>query len=197
MRARAAYISSFGTSGIIVASALLMLAMMSALVAFHAWPVGTTTGGTVSAVPLTPGGSASRLHQVRTAPAPASGVKSAAAAARRLELRTHVSTRGLSKGSAPSAAPAGGIVKLPEAASGHAQSGQQPTAPTAPQQPAPHGVTVPPTQPPPDSPGPRLQLPSVPIPGGTTPDEVEHSVNGVLGQLPPLPSPKLELIARS
>src|SRR3954471_4392928 len=97
MRARAAYISSFGTSGIIVASALLMLATMSALVAFHAWPVGTTTGGTVSAVPLDPGTASSRLHQVRTAPAPTSGVKTAAAAAHRSALRTHVNTTGLFK----------------------------------------------------------------------------------------------------
>src|SRR4051794_19819638 len=194
MRARAAYISSFGTSGIIVASALLMLATMSALVAFHAWPAGTTTGGTVSAVPLTPGGSTSRLHQVRTAPAPASGVKAAAAAAHRLEARAHVRTTGVFKASAPSAARTG-VVKVPESSSGHVQSVQPPTAPTAPQRPAPHGVRIaPPQQPPPGDPGPRIQLPSVPIPGGTTPDQVEHSVNGVLGELPQLPNPKLALL---
>src|SRR5207237_977628 len=51
MRARAAYISSLGTTGILVSSALFMLTMVSALVAFRGWP-GVTPGGGVQAVPL-------------------------------------------------------------------------------------------------------------------------------------------------
>ncbi len=41
MRARAAYISSFVTTGIVVTGALLMLALAGALVVFHAWPQGS------------------------------------------------------------------------------------------------------------------------------------------------------------
>ena len=51
MRARAAYISSLGTTGILVSSALFMLAMVSALVAFRGWP-GMTPGSGVQAIPL-------------------------------------------------------------------------------------------------------------------------------------------------
>jgi hypothetical protein len=53
MRARAAYISSLGTTGILVGAALLMLATVGALVAFHHWP-GGSTGNDVTAVPLQP-----------------------------------------------------------------------------------------------------------------------------------------------
>jgi hypothetical protein len=38
MRARSAYIRSFGVTGILVAAALLMLAIVSAIVAFDRWP---------------------------------------------------------------------------------------------------------------------------------------------------------------
>src|SRR5947209_2831447 len=40
MRARSAYISSLSTTAIIVASALLMLALLGAIVAFRGWPHG-------------------------------------------------------------------------------------------------------------------------------------------------------------
>src|SRR2546423_14397787 len=48
MRARAAYISSLGTTGILVASALLMLGMVSAIVAFNGWPAGAVGAGVES-----------------------------------------------------------------------------------------------------------------------------------------------------
>ncbi len=52
MRARAAYIRSLGTTSILVAAALLMLGVVSALVGFHGWPEGAV-GETVPSVPVT------------------------------------------------------------------------------------------------------------------------------------------------
>src|SRR3954464_6935579 len=52
MRARVAYISSLGTTAILVAAALLMLAVVGAIVAFRGWP-GAANGADVQSVPLT------------------------------------------------------------------------------------------------------------------------------------------------
>src|SRR2546423_11436655 len=52
MRARVAYISSLGTTAILVAAALLMLAVVGAIVAFRGWP-GAANGAGVQSVPLT------------------------------------------------------------------------------------------------------------------------------------------------
>ena len=52
MRARVAYISSLGTTAILVAAALLMLAVVGAIVAFKGWP-GAANGAGVQSVPLT------------------------------------------------------------------------------------------------------------------------------------------------
>jgi hypothetical protein len=51
MRARTAYISSIGTTTILVGASLLMLALVSALVAFHGWP-DRAGGRTVPSVGL-------------------------------------------------------------------------------------------------------------------------------------------------
>src|SRR5918997_5517899 len=51
MQARAAYIRSFGTTGILVAAALLMLATVSALVAYEGWP-GSVGSDSVTSVPV-------------------------------------------------------------------------------------------------------------------------------------------------
>src|SRR3954453_9090937 len=53
MRARVAYISSLGTTAILVAAALLMLAVVGAIIAFRGWP-GAAKGAGVQSVPLTP-----------------------------------------------------------------------------------------------------------------------------------------------
>lgn len=96
MRARAAYITSFGTTGILVAAALLMLTLVSALVAFHAWP-GSTPGESVAAVPL------------RTSPASAVQLADVRRVDRRV-VRVH-------RPAASSRAPiARGVVKVPAAA---------------------------------------------------------------------------------
>lgn len=52
MRARVAYLSSLGTTAILVAAALLMLAVVGAIVAFRAWP-DAANGEGVQSVPLT------------------------------------------------------------------------------------------------------------------------------------------------
>src|SRR3954470_13087275 len=53
MPVRAAYIRSLSTTSILVAAALLMLGVVSALVGFHGWPQGAV-GETVRSVPLQP-----------------------------------------------------------------------------------------------------------------------------------------------
>src|SRR3954471_14171962 len=45
MRATRAYIASLGTTGVLVASSALLLVVVSALVAFHAWPGGDPIAG--------------------------------------------------------------------------------------------------------------------------------------------------------
>jgi hypothetical protein len=96
MRARAAFIHSLGTTGILVAAALLMLAIVSALVAFRAWPGGT--GESVAAVPVTPhGGDRVDLKQVRTAPAPRAAVRRLAAPVRERVAAERPAATGLVK----------------------------------------------------------------------------------------------------
>src|SRR4051794_35977413 len=75
MRARFAYISSLGTTAILVAAALLMLAVVSAIVAFRGWPGAATGSGAVQSIPLAPHGGAERVALVRRVPAAASGVE--------------------------------------------------------------------------------------------------------------------------
>src|SRR5690349_19108998 len=110
MRARVAYISSFGTTAILVAAALLMLAVVSAIVAFRGWPGAANADGGQS-VPLTPGftkASASLVvtHVHRASAVVRSGARPVAARgpARRL------STAGLVKVVGPRTLP--GVVKV-------------------------------------------------------------------------------------
>jgi hypothetical protein len=67
MQARAAYIRSFGTTGILLTAALLMLAVVGTVVSFHRWPSGEG-GQQVQSVPLQPAATRN-LHVVRTAAA--------------------------------------------------------------------------------------------------------------------------------
>ena len=72
LQVRRAYLTSVGTSGVLTASALLALALVSAIVAFHAWP-GVNGVGPVPAVPVEAGTTASeaptadRAEPARTA----------------------------------------------------------------------------------------------------------------------------------
>src|SRR4051794_427609 len=98
MRARVAYISSLGTTAILVAAALLMLAVVSAIVAFRGWPGGATGSGDVQSVPLSPHGTAERAALVRHVPK-AHGVErsNASRAGQPAAARRAVSTAGLVK----------------------------------------------------------------------------------------------------
>src|SRR5881397_502999 len=109
MRARVAYISSFGTTAILVAAALLMLAVVGAIVAFRGWPGAANADG-VQSVPLTPSFTraratlvAARVHHARTLVRGAARPGSSARAGR-------LSTRGLVKVVGPGTAP--GVVKV-------------------------------------------------------------------------------------
>jgi hypothetical protein len=184
MRARAAYISSLGTGGIIVASALLMLAMVSALVAFHAWPAGHTAGGSVSAVPLTPSAATPAVHAAKPAvraPRTATHARAHAAHARTAPL----TTAGLSK--VPAAPSQGvsrravGVFKVPST-----------VGPATPPVPYPPPSTGPQHRLPPDDhpcgcapprPEPPIHLPAVTLPG-----DVNDTTTGVVSSIPPAPS---------
>ena len=43
MRATKAYIASLGTTGVLLGASILMLAVVSAVVAFNRWPSGTVS----------------------------------------------------------------------------------------------------------------------------------------------------------
>ena len=107
MRARVAYISSLGTTAILVAAALLMLAVVGAIVAFRGWPGAANAAG-VQSVPLTPSLPRARASLVSTSVRPTAVVRArpgaVAARARRL------STVGLVKQVGPSVVP--GLVSV-------------------------------------------------------------------------------------
>jgi hypothetical protein len=188
MRARAAYISSFGTGGIIVASALLMLATVSALVAFHGWPGGATGDGQIASVPLAPSQAAAPARHVRraSAPTPASA-KTTAAAHRSAESRHAASTAGLVKAAGRGVSTATvDLIKVASPTAGPATPPVQwPPPSTGPQRPSP--TVQPPSghQPPQGQPRPRLPVP--PIPGGPASGGVQQTVDGVTADVPPLP----------
>ena len=143
MRARVAYISSLGTTAILVAAALLMLAVVGAIVAFKGWPGAANADG-VRSVPLPPSFTrasatlvAARQHR------PAGLVRSATVAARLGGGK--LSTVGLVKQVGPGGAVAG-VVKV--------TGGPGPSM---------HGVFPQPTHP----------IPSFPAPSGRNPVTVQ------------------------
>jgi hypothetical protein len=148
MRARVAYISSLGTTAILVAAALLMLAVVGAIVAFKGWPGAANADG-VRSVPLAPSFTrasatlvVARTH--RRAGVVRSGALAAKAGGRRL------STAGLVKQVGPGAV--GGVVKV--------TSGPGPSM---------HGVFPQPTHPIPSFPPPSGRNPvTVQLPQGTS-----------------------------
>src|SRR3954463_14846281 len=95
MRARVAYISSLGTTAILVAAALLMLAVVGALVAFRGWP-GSANGAVVQPVPLGLGTGAGRTLLVRPVAATKRIVRARPSAVRAV-ARARLSTAGLVK----------------------------------------------------------------------------------------------------
>src|SRR5881227_291587 len=108
MRARVAYISSLGTTAILVAAALLMLAVVGAIVAFRGWP-GQANAAGVQSVPLGPSLRPARTTLVVTSVTRARAVVRARSTAAALARRR--STAGLVKQVGPRIVP--GLVMVP------------------------------------------------------------------------------------
>jgi hypothetical protein len=169
MHARAAYIRSIGTTGILVAAALLMLATVSALVAYHGWP-GSAGGESVTAVPVqTP----REFRVVRSV----TKAEAATKVAGRIDA-VRPTTAGLVRDVTAGGPSTVGLVKLPPPAAAPAPAPPTPVpAPTA----AP-AVDPPVSRPSPPSP-PSIAIPEV-LPAPV--DGVEEIAFGVLGTaLPP------------
>src|SRR5919107_1009188 len=103
MRARVAYIHSFGTTTILVAAALLMLAVGGAIVAFNGWP-GGANDAQVRSVPLQPAAPATKAKPVASRPAARTPAPARAPRATARPARRPASTAGLVK-STPAAGP--------------------------------------------------------------------------------------------
>jgi hypothetical protein len=167
MRARFAYISSLGTTAILVAAALLMLALVSAIVAFRGWP-GQASDSPVQSVPLAPSDAPTRVALVRRS-ATARGVERSGV--RAASARGGASTAGLVKAAASGPRVVPGLVMQPEAA--------------APMSPEPSGPgRTPQSQQVPAAPAPEPQAPASPEEGGPVP-----GAGGGLPSLPPIPQP--------
>jgi hypothetical protein len=193
MRARAAYISSFGTGGIIVASALLMLLFVSALVAFHGWPGSAAEGGPVASVPLTrPAQPTGAVRQVRRAATPARAVtRTPSTAAKATAAPRPVSTAGLHKGQPSAAGVPVDLVKVPSGAGPATPPVQSPPPSTGPQQSTPTPARNAPVSGPPaptDEPPLSLSVPVPPLPGGGPADGgVQQTIDDLVNGLPPVP----------
>src|SRR4051794_33813766 len=167
MRARVAYISSLGTTAILVAAALLMLAVVGALVAFKGWP-GSANGAVVQQVPLGPGTGAAETVLVRPAAA-TRVVRARPVAQRAAAAKARVSTAGLVK--EPEADVVPGVVMDPVAPAEMHPASPEPIAAPPAAQPA----IAPPAQPPstPATPAPVGSgggpLPLVPLPDPSAP----------------------------
>jgi hypothetical protein len=179
MRARVAYISSLGTTAILVAAALLMLAVVGAIVAFRGWPGAANANG-VQSVPLAPSltRASATLVVTRVSRAAVVRARPAAASTRRL------STAGLVKQVGPQAV--SGVVKAPRGSgpSMHPvfpQSGRPtPTFP-APAGRNPVTVSLSPSSP---GSGPGTIVP-VPLPDASAAAPVTSAVSAVVEQAPP------------
>jgi hypothetical protein len=196
MRARVAYISSLGTTAILVAAALLMLAVVGALVAFKGWP-GSANGAVVQQVPLGPGTGAAETVLVRPAAATTRVVRARSATQRAAAAKARLSTAGLVK--EPEADVVPGVVMDPVApAEMHPATPE--TVAAAP--PATQPAIAPPAKPPstPATPAPVGSgggpLPLVPLPDPSAPasspqtpssDQVATMVGELIATTPPPP----------
>src|SRR3954463_9918815 len=133
MRPRVAYISSLGTTAILVAAALLMLVLVGALVAFRGWP-GSANGAVIQPLPLGTSATPARAIPVRPAPA-AKRIVRVGSVSRLAASRARLSTAGLVK--RPTAATVSGLVMTPA-----------PAAPMTPTSPSPPSGGPPPSPPP-------------------------------------------------
>jgi hypothetical protein len=201
MRARLAYISSLGTTTILVAAAVLLLGVVGAIVAFDGWP-GGETGATVQTVPLARPAAvtaARRVVRAGTARRPVRAKPAASATRRR------ASTAGLVKqvetdprvvpGLVMVPAPVGPIASPPPVhppAVGTDQVG--PHSPAAQDIAPPNGGPAIPSDPigtlPVAVPVPLPDPTQTPLPGGTqppAPEQIAAMVGELLGGVPPPP----------
>jgi hypothetical protein len=156
MRAGKAYLSSLGTTGVLIASSLLLLTVVGALVGFNRWP--TQAAAEPDTVAIAPGGTphAIRLRSGYLFVAPGAvrlaGTVSGSAAAPRATTRLAAATSSLQTGAATATAPAGPGVSM---------------------QPAPVGAPRPPAPPPAPAPAPAAEPvradPSAADPGADVP----------------------------
>lgn len=191
MRARVAYISSLGTTAILVAAALLMLAVVGAIVAFRGWP-GAANGSDVQSVPLTSPltRASATLVATRTSHRVRGVVRTAGVVATKGAAR--LSTAGLVKQVGPGPLP--GIVKIRTGGPGPSMHGVFPgPSRPIPSFPPPTGRNPVTVQLPPSSPGGGsgtvvpVQLPN---PGSSAPvtTQVGASVEQVVAQAPSPPA---------
>lgn len=145
-------LSAFGTSGVLLAASLTMLAMVSALVTFDAWPTrgGSALAGTVAVEPAP----AARLVRAVRHAVPVGG-------ARALAARRAGTTLAAGGGAGATGAAAGGVA-LTSVAASQTGSGTLHTAVYAPAGPAPGVPSSPPGEgdPGPGIPPPRPSAPS-------------------------------------
>ena len=174
MRARAAYISSFGTTGILIAAALLMLAMVSALVAFRAWP-GGVTGESVTSVPLAPPDRPVQVSRegARKAPARLAAASEIAPIAR--EVADRSATAGLVKHVTVRGPAAVAVLTAPREDMAAVRPPPAPPRPPVEQRTA-------------DAPAAPPEAPEMPAPPAVpVPNEVEETVDGFVAGDPPPP----------
>jgi hypothetical protein len=203
MRARLAYISSLGTTTILVASAIFVLGVVGTIVAFRGWPGGGSNAD-VQSVPLATPAAANPVRRVVRAgrARPPVRAKRPAAAARR------TSTAGLVKQPDAGSGVVPGLVMVPvhpvpvttpttvpappAPGSSHLPNGSAPAgSPEVPAVPADPVAQLPPILVPepvtdlaPVPPAPPVPAPGVPLPG----PQVDVVVTDVLGTLPPPPA---------
>jgi hypothetical protein len=191
MRARVAYISSLGTTAILVAAALLMLAVVGAIVAFRGWP-GAANGADVQSVPLTSPltRASATLVATRAGHHGRGVVRAAGVVARKGAAR--LSTVGLVKQVGPGPLP--GIVKITTGGPGPSMHGVFPgPSRPIPSFPPPTGRNPVTVQLPPSSPGGGSGTPvpvELPNPGGAAPvtTQLGTSVEQVVAQAPSPPA---------
>lgn len=193
MRARFAYITSLGTTAILVGAALFMLGVVGAIVAFHGWPGGADGRG-VHSLPLAPDGATKRVALARHTKAGGvvrTSARTATAAAKRL------TTAGLVKQGGTGPALVGGVVMTPVA-----------TTTPHPTSPAPNPGTRPTTVAPEPargfSPGdggsytevPLPGLAQVPLPGTVAAPDVVSGIGELIPALPPPPALAVKMSGR-
>jgi hypothetical protein len=186
MRARVAYISSLGTTAILVTAALLMLAVVGTIVAFRGWP-GAANGAGVQSVPLAPPPASARAALVISRAANGGSVVRVRPVAA-VTARPRLSTAGLVK-QVPGPVVAGVVMVPVHGGSLHTAAPPVggPSTPSGNPLPGTGGQNLPPGPDyPPVDPGRQIPAP-LPDPSAPPVEQVGAMVSQILGQAPPPP----------